>query len=104
MLHTFPRAAKWINWWFKEDIAPMIFPAASKMPQELFGLLPDTDNAQEAMHRVYYQFGDTQNTVEYGMKLVVLFAEDLAAKEVAVQHGHTTCYGSTERWKVRLHF
>jgi hypothetical protein len=48
---------KWIDWWTMADVEAMLFSSRNgrleDSPNELSGL-PDTNNAQESMHRVYY--------------------------------------------------
>ena len=55
----FPKAKQWIDWWTMADVQSMLFPSRRALledsPDGDEGL-PDTTNAQESMHRLYYMF------------------------------------------------
>lgn len=52
----FPRAKCWLDWWQASDIEAMLFRSRHKQVDDdgLCDDLPETTNAQESMHRVYY--------------------------------------------------
>ncbi|KAI7950633.1 hypothetical protein MJO29_009307 [Puccinia striiformis f. sp. tritici] len=53
----FPRAKRWLDWWNMSDIQSMLFPSRRPMLDDLpdgIDGLPDTTNAIESMHCVYY--------------------------------------------------
>jgi hypothetical protein len=55
----FPKAKKWIDWWTVADVESMLFLDRRKMIEdspEGDDSLPETTNAQESMHRLYYMF------------------------------------------------
>jgi hypothetical protein len=58
VLHRrFPKVRRWIDWWTTADIEAMLFPSRPQMIDDspnTTDSLPDTTNAQESMHRVYY--------------------------------------------------
>lgn len=50
----FPLAQEWINWWMRADIMGMLFPAKLQMCKQVSEGIPESTNAQEAMHKTYY--------------------------------------------------
>ncbi|PBK88252.1 hypothetical protein ARMGADRAFT_937709, partial [Armillaria gallica] len=46
----FPRTKPWLNWWLRRDHAAMIFPSQRRMDPVIWDVLPDSTNAEEAMH------------------------------------------------------
>jgi hypothetical protein len=50
----FPKARRWIDWWTAADVSSMLFPSRKPQVDDLHEGLPDTTNAQESMHRLYY--------------------------------------------------
>lgn len=55
--HDFPKARRWIEWWQAADVKSMLFRSRPKRidDDELCDdVMPDTTNAQESLHRVYY--------------------------------------------------
>jgi hypothetical protein len=80
----------------------MIFPVCKTMSDELFESLPCTSNAQESMHRAFYQIKDNKNDLGFGLQLLVLFAEDLEFRYLDRIKGNKTSYGPDEYWKVNL--
>ncbi|EGG09612.1 uncharacterized protein MELLADRAFT_95849 [Melampsora larici-populina 98AG31] len=53
----FPKVKRWLDWWQMSDVQAMVFPSRRPLPEDLPDAdhgLPDTTNAQESMHRIYY--------------------------------------------------
>lgn len=52
----FPGAKRWLDWWQAADIEAMLFRSRQKQIDDdgLCDDMPETTNAQESMHRVYY--------------------------------------------------
>jgi hypothetical protein len=46
----FPKVKRWLDWWSAADVSSMLFPSRRAMLEDS----PDTTNAQESMHRLYY--------------------------------------------------
>lgn len=44
----------WIEWWMRPDHAAMLFASERTMEAELWDMLPETTNAEEAMHFRFY--------------------------------------------------
>ena len=49
-----PRTQTWMNWWLIPENAQMLFGCMRKMTPALAAKLPDTTNAEEAMHATIY--------------------------------------------------
>lgn len=52
----FPKAKRWIDWWQASDVQSMLFKSRVRQidNEDLDDDMPETTNAQESMHRVYY--------------------------------------------------
>jgi hypothetical protein len=53
----FPKAKQWLDWWTISDVESMLFPSRRPLLEDTGDAnngLPDTTNAQESMHRLYY--------------------------------------------------
>jgi hypothetical protein len=51
--HLFPKTKQWLHWWSMADVSGTLFPSL----RTIFkggDKLPDTTNAQESMHHLYY--------------------------------------------------
>lgn len=124
----FPKVRRWIDWWTTADIEAMLFPSRRQMlddsPNTDDGL-PDTTNAQESMHRVYYMLRSvglnsytynsiiTKTTVEFcystgkkslmiGMIELYAFVMALEKDWVKVQRGVPIAYGSLPAKQVNI--
>ncbi|KAF8169466.1 hypothetical protein K438DRAFT_1615125, partial [Mycena galopus ATCC 62051] len=71
----FPKAEKWIKWWMLPAHASMLFPALRKMTPELWDSIPDTSNAEEAMHWKLYAAVGNSHGVLAGLRALAKFAE-----------------------------
>jgi hypothetical protein len=49
----FPKTKRWLDWWNMANVSSTLFPSLRTIP-EGGDNLPDTNNAQESMHRLYY--------------------------------------------------
>lgn len=49
-----PMCQSWLDWWVYSSAGSKLFKARRTMPQNAAEKIPDTTNAQEAMHRYYY--------------------------------------------------
>jgi hypothetical protein len=85
----FPKAEKWIRWWMLPAHASMLFPAARKMSPELWDSIPDTSNAEEAMHwKIYAAVGNSFSLIE-GLRALVQFAEYYESQSNAKKRKHS---------------
>ncbi|KIK62151.1 hypothetical protein GYMLUDRAFT_994919, partial [Collybiopsis luxurians FD-317 M1] len=63
-----PKASQWLSWWLAPDHAHMLFPSQRTMPENLADKLPDTTNAEEAMHATIYRIvGSLHNPLFQGL-------------------------------------
>ncbi|KAF5379616.1 hypothetical protein D9757_009228 [Collybiopsis confluens] len=63
-----PKTSHWLTWWLAPDHARMIFPSQQTMSPELAAQLPDTTNAEEAMHATIYRVvGSLHNPLFRGL-------------------------------------
>ncbi|KAJ7366156.1 hypothetical protein DFH08DRAFT_678760 [Mycena albidolilacea] len=85
----FPKAEKWIRWWMLPAHASMLFPAARKMSPELWDSIPDTSNAEEAMHwKIYAAVGNSFSLLD-GLRALVQFAEYYESQSNAKKRKHS---------------
>ncbi|KAF8145256.1 hypothetical protein K438DRAFT_1630415, partial [Mycena galopus ATCC 62051] len=72
---AFPRAESWFRWWMLPSRACMLFPSFRIMNSALWKSIPDTKNAEEAMHlKLYSALGKRLNLLD-GLRALVAFAE-----------------------------
>ncbi|KAJ6458365.1 hypothetical protein C8R47DRAFT_1227106 [Mycena vitilis] len=99
-IQDFPRAEPWIRWWMLPAHAIMLFPAFRVMNPELWDSIPDTTNAEEAMHwKLYAAIGRFLSLMD-GMKRLYKFAEHYQRLFDAAGHGVKIFYGrDRQSWK-----
>jgi hypothetical protein len=51
----YPKVCKWLDWWTVSDIEALLFPLQQPQLEDTADSLPNTTNAQESMHRIYYR-------------------------------------------------
>ncbi|KAI7947987.1 hypothetical protein MJO28_009895 [Puccinia striiformis f. sp. tritici] len=74
----FPKTKRWIDWWTMADVEAMFFPSRRPIPLDDSGdALPDTTNAQESMHRLYYMLSEGKKCVMIGTVELFTFAKSL---------------------------
>lgn len=72
---AFPKAETWIRWWMLPAHACMLFPSFRLMKLGLWKSIPDTTNAEEAMHwKLYAALGKLLALLE-GLKALVKFVD-----------------------------
>ena len=54
VLREFPQVSPWFQWWMREEHATMLFQSQRRMDPILWDSLPETTNAEEAMHWTLY--------------------------------------------------
>src|SRR3954468_19877570 len=52
--NQWPNAQSWLDWWLHSDAGKTLFQSTQTMSKDAAELLPQTTNAQEALHRQYY--------------------------------------------------
>lgn len=63
----FPRTKPWLNWWLRRDHAAMIFPSQRRMDPVIWDVLPDSTNAEEAMHFKIYMIAGKKHDMMQGL-------------------------------------
>ncbi|EFP87959.2 uncharacterized protein PGTG_13763 [Puccinia graminis f. sp. tritici CRL 75-36-700-3] len=79
---------RWIDWWIMVDVEAMLFPSKRAMISESANNqdnLPDTTNAQESMHRLYYMISEGKKCLMIGM--AELFAFNKTQHDLALSIG-----------------
>lgn len=74
----FPSITLWIRWWMQPGPSSMLFSSYRTMDPVLWTSLPDTTNAEEAMHsRIYHAVGKSKPLLEglEGMLQFILLQE-----------------------------
>ncbi|KAJ7854107.1 hypothetical protein B0H14DRAFT_2353941 [Mycena olivaceomarginata] len=72
---AFPRAESWFQWWMLPSHACMLFPSFRIMTAALWKSIPDSTNAEEAMHlKLYSALGKHLGLLD-GLRSLVAFAE-----------------------------
>ena len=74
IMKTWPRTHEWMEWWTRERNAQMIFESLKSMDDTLWKSLPETTNAEEAMHwRIYQAVGKNHKLVDglYALATIV---------------------------------
>ncbi|OAV97894.1 hypothetical protein PTTG_25866 [Puccinia triticina 1-1 BBBD Race 1] len=93
----FPKVKKWLDWWTMSDVEATLFPSRWVMledsPDGDDGL-PNTTNAQESMHRVYYMFSAGKKHLFHGMMELYGFVMALERDYLAVMRGMPIEYGT----------
>ncbi|KNE94944.1 hypothetical protein PSTG_11735 [Puccinia striiformis f. sp. tritici PST-78] len=102
----FPRAKRWLDWWNMSDIQSMLFPSRRPMLDDLpdgIDGLPDTTNAIESMHRVYYMISSGKKCLMVGMVLELYSYVNVLEEEFnAVMCGVFVKYGSQTKMQVNV--
>ncbi|OAV85670.1 hypothetical protein PTTG_30355, partial [Puccinia triticina 1-1 BBBD Race 1] len=99
----FPKVKKWLDWWTMADVEATLFPSRRVMledsPDGEDGL-PNTTNAQESMHRVYYMFSVGKKHLFHGMIELYGFVMALERDYHAVMRGMPIEYGNRPRKQI----
>ena len=54
IIRDFPATATWLAWWLRPAHATMLFESRKTMDAQIWESIPDTNNAEEAMHWKLY--------------------------------------------------
>ena len=71
IITKWPGCRVWLEWWIFHHSAKKLFKAVNKMPEERFGKLPASTNAQEAMHHFFYLTDKDQNILTGKLALMM---------------------------------
>ncbi|KNE88820.1 hypothetical protein PSTG_17741, partial [Puccinia striiformis f. sp. tritici PST-78] len=92
----FPRAKKWFDWWTTLDVASIVFPSRRPLVEDTADRpspLPETTNAQESMHHLYYMISEGKQCLSVGMVELFTFVTCLEEDWKSVIHGVAISYG-----------
>jgi hypothetical protein len=74
VMSRWPNTHEWMEWWTRERNAQMIFESLKSMDSTLWSSLPETTNAEEAMHwRIYRAVGKNHKLIDglYALATIV---------------------------------
>ncbi|KAF5361206.1 hypothetical protein D9757_013608 [Collybiopsis confluens] len=92
----FPRLKEWLNWWLQPEHAEMLFVSRRRMPERLWSALPETTNAEEAMHfSMYSQQGRKHGFID-GWIALKKIADTFQRKYNAASVGQPLHWGKTD--------
>ncbi|KAF9529541.1 hypothetical protein CPB83DRAFT_882745 [Crepidotus variabilis] len=100
LIRDFPAIASWIAWWLRDSHASMLFELQRKMDPAIWDSIPETTNAEEAMHFKLYSACGRDHTFIEGLKslyAVLLYYQrqyEATVKGIPIRHGNA------ERWKL----
>ncbi|KAA1107102.1 hypothetical protein PGT21_050130 [Puccinia graminis f. sp. tritici] len=96
----FPKTKRWLDWWTMVDVEAILFPSKRAMISNGANGkddLPDTTNAQESMHRLYYMISDGKKCLMIGMAELYAFVKALEDDWHAVMRGVSIEYGAKNK-------
>lgn len=65
IIRDFPKTETWLRWWMRDAHASMLFTSLRKMEPHIWNGMPDTSNAEEAMHwKLYSAVGRDQKLLD----------------------------------------
>jgi hypothetical protein len=65
VIRAFPKTETWLQWWMRDAHASMLFASQRKMDPHIWDRMPDTTNAEEAMHwKLYSAVGRNLSLME----------------------------------------
>jgi len=71
LVRDFPKIEDYIDWWRQKKVAMMLFPSERQMDVDTWDSLPQTTNAEESMHRKFYQACGRDHDFETGLQSLV---------------------------------
>jgi len=75
LLRDFPMVKSWLSWWMRESHASMLFLSQRKMDPDLWNSIPETTNAEEAMHWKMYSAAGRDHDFLEGMNSLYAIAQ-----------------------------
>lgn len=97
-----PKCKRWLRWWCTPSHAGMLFKSQQKTDNDIETSMPDTTNAIESLHQVYYKIADKANDLVTGLTLLLLLSKTHEAWFKDLSVGLTVRYGKAERWKTAI--
>ena len=89
LIRDFPNIESWISWWVDDKHAPLLFEAHRSMDAATWKSIPDTTNAEEAMHWKLYAASGRNHDILEGLRALHRLAEYYEQRFAAV---NSTCH------------
>ncbi|OBZ71233.1 hypothetical protein A0H81_08564 [Grifola frondosa] len=74
LLAAFPKVKPWLSWWLRDAHASMLFDSQRKMEPEIWDSIPETTNAEEAMHWTLHCTRSSNIIIDYWLAVELEFA------------------------------
>ncbi len=105
LLCKFPNVKSWLEWWMRDGPASMLFISRRKMDPKLWDELPDSTNAEEAMHAKIYTAVGRDHSLMHGVRSLLRFIRYYERLLAGALEGTKIRYGQAEPWKqvAKLH-
>ncbi|KAF7315333.1 hypothetical protein MIND_00047900 [Mycena indigotica] len=94
----FPHAKAWVEWWMRPAHAVMLFECARSMHPELWKSLPETTNAEEAMHHRIYRMVGRHLSLNKGIPGLIAIVKTFERQYKAGLAGYRLRYGKERIW------
>ncbi|KAG2133699.1 hypothetical protein DEU56DRAFT_888775 [Suillus clintonianus] len=102
LLRDYPKLKPWLEWWLRDSHAQMLFPPFQKMKTGLFQAMPNSTNAEEAMHaKLYATVGKRYHLME-GLLCLQVFMESFQLRAAGRSVGAPIRYGTAKTWQNNL--
>ncbi|PLW50133.1 hypothetical protein PCASD_01795 [Puccinia coronata f. sp. avenae] len=95
----YPKVKKWLDWWTTANVEAMLFQSHKPLIEDTPDGLPETTNAQESMHRLYYMISPGHTSLMVGMIELFSFVTVLEEDWNSVMKGVPICYGTGQKSK-----
>ncbi|OAV87484.1 hypothetical protein PTTG_29414, partial [Puccinia triticina 1-1 BBBD Race 1] len=97
----YPRVRRWLDWWTVADVEAILFPSRRAMlSKNGTDGIPNTTNAQESLHRLYYMISRGRTSLMHGMVELFSFVKMLRDDWTAVMKGVSIKYGAKKNTEV----
>ncbi|KIK04782.1 hypothetical protein K443DRAFT_4324 [Laccaria amethystina LaAM-08-1] len=100
IIQDFPKLKPWMEWWMRPSHATMLFSSQRLMEEHVVESMPNTTNAEEAMHWRFYSATGRDHSFMHGMNSLYKIAMDFERQFDAVNKGIPIRYRQPEAWKV----
>jgi hypothetical protein len=84
IIRDFPKLKPWMEWWMRPSHATMLFSSQRLMEEHVVESMPNTTNAEEAMHWRFYSATGRDHSFMHGMNSLYKIAMDFERQFDAV--------------------
>ncbi|KAH6889065.1 hypothetical protein BKA70DRAFT_1541345 [Coprinopsis sp. MPI-PUGE-AT-0042] len=99
LLADFPKVEPWLRWWLRREVAERIFASQRIMQPILWDALPDSTNAEEAIHWTLYSGAGRDHSFIDGLKALHAMAVYFERIFNHAERGGLIRYGQ-KPWKI----